>query len=299
MLCEVFLLELNQKTGGIVDASALGLMDLVEVDAAAAAVAGSGPASAAPVYMPDTVSQMQDRVYQTQKLGYKVDTYVNEKATADTVYMITAMGENVKVAEVVDGVVSKDVMEVKLETLLSDWKLYKGKVFQKLPGWNPKKLAGLPSQSLAFNLDVAKGAVALAMNAKCQEYNACMTHTQIFTNPMSVKVLKHYSLGEFKLVGASMRIEHRESMRSSNSIIVLEPKGRSRMPQLYANPHFVPHFSTKGEPNKAVWMAPFLDRGRGGNQGRGQHGAGLRGDDRWGCHRERPSPDKQAPAESW
>lgn len=210
-------------------------------------------ASTKSVKSPESIDQMKDKVYQASKIGFAPGNYVCEKKAADIVVWridsITADTDTVKLIRIDEGE-DGHRKEVPFDTLLTDWRAHKGKVTELLPGWDFATNCCSPLDSKAWELEAAKGAVALAMRAEYQKHAGLLEHVRILMNPTIVKVTKNFKVGKLSLVCASTRIDR----KTSNGSFSLGTVGSH---ELHAASHFSAPLSSTGEPNQHAWVAPF------------------------------------------
>ena len=211
----------------------------------------STPPSSSKTSVPESIDQMKDKVFQASKLGFKQDTHVSEKKADEvTIWKIKSIvADAATLVQMADGEEGCQ-KDVPFETLLHNWRVHKGKVTESLPGWNFDTKPCSPLDSKSWEMDAAKGAVALVMRDAYQKHAGLIQHLQILVNPTTLKTTKAFKVGELKLVGVSSRIDRKASTGSVNL-------GKVGDSELHAAPHFVAPLDNKGEANKNAWVAPF------------------------------------------
>ena len=101
--------------------------------------------------IPESVQDMHSKTVQAAKLGYQRGvTVVNKTSEQASLWKILSVSEEkVKLEERVDGE-GMQQQEVTLQILLSEWKVYKGKRTEKLPGWSFDGYKGNPLEFSAL-----------------------------------------------------------------------------------------------------------------------------------------------------
>ena len=91
--------------------------------------------------------------------------------------------------------------------LVAEWKIHKGKVQGALPEWDPARRAQGPLASAHWALEVARGAVHVALHKKSEQHDGLISGLKLFQGPMAVKTSRAYKKGELRLVPATTRVE--------------------------------------------------------------------------------------------
>ena len=200
--------------------------------------------------MPETIEQMQSKTFQASKLGVKKGAYVAFKKDEEMRMWRIDKIDN-EVATIVERIDGDDgtTQEVSLGSLLSEWRVHKGKVTDRIPGWS----AGSPSpmESEAWALECAKSTVNLGIRSVYEAHEGNHEFIELLQNPAIVRVTKTFKPGALKLVAASMRIDKKSS---SGSIAI----GKIMKFDLWICSQFsLPVNNNTGEKNKSPWVVPF------------------------------------------
>ena len=199
--------------------------------------------------VPETVEQMQCKTFQASKLGIKPDAHVAFKKDEEMRLWRIVKIEN-HVATMVERIEGDDgaTQSVPIDELLSDWRVHKGKVTQRIEGW----LAGSPHplECEAWAFERSKSIVTLAMHSVYEKYQGNIHFLELLTNPAIVRVTKTFKAGALKIAIASMKIEKKSS---SGSIAI----GTVLNCSLWISPQFTPPFNHAGDKNKMPWVVPF------------------------------------------
>ena len=197
---------------------------------------------------------MKSKKFQAAQYGFELDVFVMEKSSEEVkVFKICDISDTeVGVLEQIDGE-NGDGKTIDMDEFLHGWRPYKGKVTTKLTGWSSASCT--PSQSEAWVLDGARGAVALAVRSEWMSHTRHLDELDIFLHPVTVRVRRDYRVGELTLVAASQRIDK----KCFNGICfkVCTFATESGDTSLYLASHFVLPINPKGEQNKSPWVAPF------------------------------------------
>ena len=148
-----------------------------------------------------------------------------------------------------------DTKAIDIRSFLKDWKLNKSKQTYKVTGWSSSKCT--PMQSVAWLLDGAKGAAALAMQSVWKDHSDLLKHVEIFAAPSSVQVTRDFKVGDLKLVGASQRIDRTEPSKGVYFKLCEVQLPDSAQCSLFLSSHFTAPTNAKGEQVKSPWVAPF------------------------------------------
>ena len=206
--------------------------------------------------MPDTIEQMKDKVHQVQKLGFKKDGYISPKGSDELqiwkIVSITMDGVECIRMEVGE---ETSKQHITLGEMLKKWRIHKGKVTAKLAGWSYDNCLCSPLSSKLWQMEVARGAVAMALRAEYQRHESVIKELCLLQNPSGVKVNKAFKVGELSLVAATQRIERKQG--TSGLAVGRFCIGDATDAILYVTPHFVPPLDGKAVPNKTPWVAPF------------------------------------------
>ena len=154
---------------------------------ASASPSASASSSAKPLDTPQTVAQMKSKKFQAAQYGFELDVFVIEKSSEEVkIFKICDISDTeVGVVEQIDGE-DAEGRTIDIDEFLHGWRLYKGKVTTKLPGWSSALCT--PSQSEAWVLDGARGAVALAVRSEWMSHTRHLDELDIFLHPVTVRL---------------------------------------------------------------------------------------------------------------
>ena len=131
---------------------------------------GDGPAEPAPAdegtsskWVPDTVDQLQSLAHQVSKIGFVKDAWVSKKDSASVCLWKLALVEDSGVEMVEHG--TGTFQSITIQSLMSEWRVHKGKVTLDMPGWTGSDSSN-PLSSESWGFDVSKGAISLAIRAE-------------------------------------------------------------------------------------------------------------------------------------
>ena len=254
---QVFIADLSKELGFQVTAPWASS----PVGAAGAAGAAGGNSSAAgaaapKASVPETIAEMKSETRQVIKLGFKKDAYISPKAEKDLqtwrVDLVTEAGAECTLVAAGE---EREQKTIALDDMLKDWRIHKGKVTAKLIGWDFESTRCSPLASPVWKMDVAKGAIAMALMSEYKDHEHLLQGLCLLQNPSIVKATRAFKAGELCLVPASQRIERKQSPGSL-------PVGRFDLGAeddtiLYLGSQFVPPVSANGTENKSTWVAPF------------------------------------------
>ena len=179
-LLQAFVKELGDLLGRPIQCANTGI-----TTAGTASSASAAPSSAAAAAS-ESIAQQKSAVFQAAKLGFEVGTFCCSKdSTSPGLFRITSMSEGD--CTICEHIAGKDgeTTVVPVGHLLMAYRIHKGRVTSSLPGWEPKSSMGSPAASPAWELDCARGAVALALQEQFIKHKAhCIcpymyTHTSL------------------------------------------------------------------------------------------------------------------------
>ena len=133
----------------------------------------------APMALPvsESVEQQKSAVFQAGKLGFTVGTFCCSKNSAKVaVFRVKSMSEtDCEIVEVINGRDGECTL-LDICQLLLAYRLHKGRVTSLLPGWDPKSQSpvGSPAASPTWELECARGAVALALREQFIKHKDCI-----------------------------------------------------------------------------------------------------------------------------
>ena len=212
----------------------------------AAAAAGSGE----DYKRMESVNDMHSKVFQAGKLGFVVDAFVTKKdaASVDTwrILAIEADSETATLLQQVDGEEGSS-QDVSIEKLVTEWRLYKGKVCERLPDWGPDCA---PHDSVGWAMEQVRGAVALALAKVWGEHRRGLADIELFHNPFMVKAKADIKEGKLILPAVSQRIDSKGG-KESISLGDFYVPSEDGFIQLWLSPQYGP----PGKKNE--WVCPF------------------------------------------
>ena len=216
----------------------------------------SAAASSSTTEQIETVDQQHDALLQAAKLGYKKDAYVTFKEDTDgALWLIKCMAEDkVTLVQRAEG---KAIATVSMQVLVKDWRVYKGKVTQELPGWDLSAKRFAPRDSESWLADAAKGACTIAMMSVADIHDSHTNSVVIMVNPQHVKVRAPIAKGKLKLAASSQRIEKVGPKGIQSSAIALGNLGIVDGEVYQLLPHFVAPLKSDGSTNDKAWVCPF------------------------------------------
>lgn len=219
----------------------------------AASGSSSSSGAAAPVQV-ETSEQMKDMQFQARKLGFIVGAYaVCKQSSEPEMWWITNDTKDVAiVAKLIEGHVAES-KEVPWVEMVEKWKVHKGKVTAVVD-----PLVGGPMQSVAWEIDGVKSAITIALRYTTGLYTDCLEKLELLQHPTMVKTTAGIGKGMLKLVPSTQRVEKAKTMVADKNAIpvgTFEIKGSEVLMQLA--PQFIHRLDSKGEVNKAPWVAPF------------------------------------------
>ena len=220
---------------------------------------GDGPAEPAPAdegtsskWVPDTVDQLQSLAHQVSKIGFVKDAWVAKKDSASVCLWQLALVEDSGVEMVEHG--TGTFQSITIQSLMSEWRVHKGKVTLDMPGWTGSDSSN-PLSSESWGFDVSKGAISLAIRAEFEKHVEHTDNLRLTINPYMVYSKVDIEPGQLKLVAASSRIDR----KSAPNVIGLGTYKltEEKSAELFLSPQHVTPQNKDGEPNKAPWVAPF------------------------------------------
>jgi hypothetical protein len=193
---EAFVEELQASLGTSVESSFVSFQSGSRVGAAA-----PKPERGSTI---ESVDQMKDKVFQAGKLGFVVDAFVvKKKVDGDCkLYQIKSMTPDAATAvEVaVDKVAtSLETISIPIDDFFTIWRLRRGRVTEKLPGWRE---CASPLSSNQWAFEQYKGAATVALRDATQEYPTpgCIDLYQL---PLGVRVTENCPKNSICFVPAS------------------------------------------------------------------------------------------------
>ena len=244
MIVQVFVAELSSATG----------MDIKPPWCSASALTEVASATPTSTDVPDTVEQMRDLKFQAAKVGFVQGCMVSQKdAKESEIWYVMEIGDDATIRQhrLPEEVAEPEIRKVKIDELMSKWRLHKGKITQPLPGWSP---AVAPHHSDAWTAEAVKGAISIAVRSQSIKYQDTAKHLKIFINPFMVILAKGFKAGSLHIVAASSRVD---KTAASGSIGLGKFDIGGEQKHYYLLKHFVPPIDSKGELNKLAWVAPF------------------------------------------
>ena len=134
---------------------------------------------------------MQSIVFQAQKAGFSVGTFITAKgAEAPEIWILSKYdGSSVTLERMEHGRRTDDQV-VAVAQLLEDWRVHKGVVTALLPGWDPVDSPCSPLSSSLWKFELAKGAInipapavpANLMNVRFFIPQRCVFHGNVCTS---------------------------------------------------------------------------------------------------------------------
>ena len=223
-------------------------------DRAAAPVA---VATGVALQIPETVEQMSDVTFQAEKLGFRSGCIIAHKQ-AETIELweiTNIVGGTASIQQHILPTTGGKAKDVAVAVLLAEWRVYKGKVCQHLPGWSADSTSG-PSTSDSWAMEEIRGAITMALRSLYMKHHKDSTqHLNFFINPTIVQVNKPLKAGSLTLVAASQR---HDKIVQAGSVGVGSfglPSGSSV--DMHVLKHIVHPLDAKGELHKSPWIVPF------------------------------------------
>ena len=197
----------------------------------------------------ETIEQMKNQAFQLGKIGFKVGAILIPKES-DGVFFYRVTDVSAEVLKMVDVAKGRegDAHEVSLDDLVKNYRVHRGKITEKLPGWHPKDNACSPMVSSVWQLDVQKSAVSIALRKTYESHEQHVAHLELLQHPMMVRVSKSFITNGLKLPAASLKIDFAKKAGKDSVGVGLG---------LAISPHYISPVDKDGNANKAPWVAPF------------------------------------------
>eukprot|EP00971_Amphidinium_carterae_P271046 5378705-Amphidinium_carterae.2 len=197
-----------------------------------------------------SLEEMKDKQTQAAFHGYEIGATVAFKECKDqTLHTIQAFNDSTCVlAEIGKSAKTK---EVSMQELMQ---LYKVKMHKPAVALQCDILKHGPLHSEAFQIELAKASIHLAMKTCLERHGGNEQLVEIFTKPTSVRTTQPIPAKGLKLVGASMRIDRKGG---ANAIGVGSLELIDGKVNFYVHPHFSPPSSGEGKQGAATWVVPF------------------------------------------
>ena len=224
----------------------------------AAPSADSAPVAAAqaPASSLQSVEQLQSKVFQAQRLGFKDNTFVSEKSADEPIlwHIIGYNGDTVNLAKHDLGRLT-DRKTVHVDDLLSQWRLHKGSVTVLLPEYSIDNDACSPLSSSHWLVETAKGAVHIAVRTVFEHMFSMGTNIDVFTKPCMVRAGADIPTGALMIAPATTRVERKDVAHSIN--VGRFELGGGKAEPLFIAPMFIPPVAADGQASKNQWVSIF------------------------------------------
>ena len=203
-----------------------------------------------------SVQQMQSKVYQAQQIGLTPAAFVIERGAGEAeVWQIKGYnGDTVELCKCEFGR-RTDERVVQVDVLLDSWRLHKGVVTTLLPGYTFLDKTCSPTTNVAWKIDVAKGAVAIALRTVFGEMEPMGKDLEIFSKPVMVRANVDIKIGSLMLAPASTRIERKYT--PTGICVGRYDLGSAKPEPLYICPQFTAPVNSNGQLNKSPFVCHF------------------------------------------
>ena len=152
----------------------------------------------------------------------------------------------------------KDERKVEAVDILQDWKVTKARVRKYMPGYSANDSC-CPTASVGWKLEVAKGIGHMALfGTSCKlKDEAVIRDIAVLINPLSLRALRDFKIGEVRLVASSQKIDRSGKSKAAGVLPMGEVTLEGETIALEVSPHFAAPLASSGEPNKNAWTALF------------------------------------------
>ena len=252
-IVEVFLADVSKVVGKTITFSNTA-------DATAAVVSPGGGAAAPATEQSksmQSVKQMQSKVYQAKQLGLKPDAFVTERGVeVPAVWQIANYNGDMVVMRKHELGCHTESRSTHVDVLLEAWRLHKGIVIVKLPGYSFDDHTTSPMSSVAWKFDIAKASVSIALMSVYAKMEPMGKDIELFVKPNMVRVQVPIKTGCLMLAPATTRIDRRESASVRLEVGKFD-LGGSKPEPLFIAPQFAPPINPSGQPNKDPFVCIF------------------------------------------
>ena len=264
-IAEIFLTEVSKIVGKTISFSGASAPGAAPTTSAPAASKAPSVRSGTDAFGTDrfkgaaslqSVQQMQSKVYQAKQVGLVPGAHVIERGVDEPeIWEIKDYnGDTVGLQKCELGRHTGE-RSVNVEVLLESWRLHKGVVTTLLPGYAFNDKSFSPLSSVGWKLDVAKGAVSIALRTVFAKMEPMGKGLDMFAKPTMVRANVAINAGSLMLAPATTRIERRDS--ATAICVGRYDLGSAKPEPLFISPQFMAPLNSTGEPNKNPFVCHF------------------------------------------